>query len=234
MIAGATSASCCVVTSPSEPIVQMTKLFNASSALRYCRICTMALTPELAIIPKISITIISFILWLTAATTANIAAAPIHAAPATPTVESHADEDIPSRGAPRIKSATPRLAPELTPKTYGPANGLRNRVCICKPLTESAAPARIATTAFIRRMSMMILRVMGSHSPPVSAAHTSPAAMPTEPTIISAAKSTTTSVASTAKSIFERLLILSFAYILVYGLYYGLASGFVMRGLALL
>ena len=123
-----------------------------------------------------------------------------------PTVESHAEPPMPSSGAPKINRATPRLAPELTPSTYGPASGLRNRVCICSPLTASAAPARIATMAFIRRMSMTILRVTGS-PPPIRAANTSFAEMPTDPTIMSAAKSTTTRAVSRIKSMWLRLLI---------------------------
>lgn len=43
--------------------------------------------------------------------------------------------------------ATPILAPELMPSTDGPAKGLRKTVCICKPLTESPAPATNAVSA---------------------------------------------------------------------------------------
>ena len=41
----------------------------------------------------------------------------------------------------KTTKATPRLAPELIPKTEGPAKGLRKTVCICKPLTAKPAPA---------------------------------------------------------------------------------------------
>jgi hypothetical protein len=38
----------------------------------------------------------------------------------------------------------PKLAPELSPKTYGPAKGFLNRVCINNPLIDSPIPTNIA------------------------------------------------------------------------------------------
>ena len=52
-----------------------------------------------------------------------------------------------SKPAPNMTKATPKLAPELSPKTYGPANGFRNKVCISKPLTDNPIPTRIAVMA---------------------------------------------------------------------------------------
>ena len=52
--------------------------------------------------------------------------------------------------------ATPRLAPELMPNTEGPASGLRNTVCICRPLTDSPAPATNAVNAWGTRDFQMI------------------------------------------------------------------------------
>ena len=101
MTDGRRMASCGTVTSPSDPIVQMTKAFKASSRLRYCRICT-------TIIPKINITIMSFMRCPTAAITSSTTAAPSQAAPAMPI-----DEPTPAS----TTSATPRLAPELMPST---------------------------------------------------------------------------------------------------------------------
>ena len=152
---------------------------------------------------------------LTEATSANIAAAPNHAAPAVPNVVSRGEAVNPSNGAPRMNNATPRLAPELTPKTYGPASGLRNRVCICRPLTDNAAPAKMATKAFMRRMSIMILAVTASHSPPVSVAHISLKGILTEPTAMSAANSSMTSAESVQNSIVERLRIILFKSLVV-------------------
>jgi len=44
--------------------------------------------------------------------------------------------------------ATPKLAPELIPKTKGPANGFLNKVCINKPEIPRPEPTIIAVTAF--------------------------------------------------------------------------------------
>lgn len=45
-------------------------------------------------------------------------------------------------------------------------------VCICKPLTESATPISAATITRMNRIERRMLRVISSHSPPVSTAHT--------------------------------------------------------------
>ncbi len=105
---GTRTASCGTVTSPSDPIVQTTKAFKASSLLRYCRICTTAPTPDENIMPRIRMTMMSLMRWPTAAITSSTVAAPAHAAVAMPT-----DEPTPAS----TTSATPRLAPELMPST---------------------------------------------------------------------------------------------------------------------
>jgi hypothetical protein len=64
-----------------------------------------------------------------------------------------------------VRNATPRLAPEETPNVYGPASGLRKSVCMIKPETDKAPPARIAVTAFGRRMACNIFCSMGLRSP---------------------------------------------------------------------
>lgn len=48
---------------------------------------------------------------------------------------------------PIIKSAAPRLAPELIPKTKGPAKGFLKRVCINNPLSANPLPTRIEVKA---------------------------------------------------------------------------------------
>ena len=53
--------------------------------------------------------------------------------------------------APIMAKATPKLAPELIPKTNGPASGFLNRVCINKPETPSPEPTIIAVIAFGKR-----------------------------------------------------------------------------------
>ena len=47
-----------------------------------------------------------------------------------------------------ISRAAPRLAPELIPKTKGPASGFLNKVCINKPLKDKLLPANMAVKAF--------------------------------------------------------------------------------------
>ncbi len=49
---------------------------------------------------------------------------------------------------PIIISATPKLAPDVMPKTNGPANGLRNKVCINKPDMPKPEPTNMAVMAF--------------------------------------------------------------------------------------
>ena len=55
------------------------------------------------------------------------------------------------KAAPKITVATPKLAPELNPKTSGPANGFLNKVCINNPLMANPIPTRIAAIAFGNR-----------------------------------------------------------------------------------
>lgn len=64
-----------------------------------------------------------------------------------------------------VSSATPRLAPELTPSVYGPAKGLRKSVCMIRPETDNAAPAKMAVKAFGKRMACRILCSIGDKSP---------------------------------------------------------------------
>ena len=45
----------------------------------------------------------------------------------------------------------------LNPNTEGPASGLRNRVCICKPPSDKAAPAIMAVNALGIRIFSRIL-----------------------------------------------------------------------------
>ena len=54
----------------------------------------------------------------------------------------------PKRLDPKIKRATPRLAPEEIPRTKGPAKGFLNKVCINRPLIDKPDPTIIAVIAF--------------------------------------------------------------------------------------
>ena len=55
---------------------------------------------------------------------------------------------VPKKVDPKIKVATPKLAPELIHNTKGPANGFLNNVCINRPLTPKPEPTSIAVIAF--------------------------------------------------------------------------------------
>lgn len=50
--------------------------------------------------------------------------------------------------APKKTKATPRLAPELIPRTKGPASGFLNNVCISNPEILNPDPTKIAVNAF--------------------------------------------------------------------------------------
>lgn len=53
----------------------------------------------------------------------------------------------PKKPEPNITNATPKLAPELIPKTKGPAKGFLKRVCINKPEIPSPEPTNMAVNA---------------------------------------------------------------------------------------
>ena len=79
-----------------------------------------------------------------------------------------------------ITMATPRLAPELIPKTDGPANGLRNAVCNSSPVAASAAPPRVAVIHCGIRFSR-IMNDTTSSPPAVSECQMSAAGIWTAP-----------------------------------------------------
>ena len=62
----------------------------------------------------------------------------------------------PKNEAPKIRIATPKLAPELIPKTKGPASGFLNKVCINKPLIDKPEPTIIAVIALGKRTLKII------------------------------------------------------------------------------
>ena len=86
------------------------------------------------------------------------AMAPTKAAPTTaikPVQEKSAVLTLPPQSS--MTRATPRLAPLLTPKTSGPARGLRKAVCSIRPLAASDAPQSVAVRAWDRRLQDDIL-----------------------------------------------------------------------------
>ena len=50
--------------------------------------------------------------------------------------------------APIITKATPKLAPEVIPRTKGPANGFLNKVCMSNPEIPKPEPTKMAVKAF--------------------------------------------------------------------------------------
>ncbi len=142
------------VTELKLPKVHITNNFTASGLLKFCKI----LTTEPAMVPNIIPTIKSETALCmrneTISTKTSKNAAPSTAAstidqpPATKTA-GKTPEAI-------VINATPKLAPELTPRIYGSASGLRKSVCISKPATDSEAPATTAVMALGSRKFRII------------------------------------------------------------------------------
>ena len=142
--------------------------------------------PLASIIPIIRIVIISFILTDSAKIIIINAPAPIHAAIASiqlPKPLRSSGEKLPEK--PSTTNATPRLAPEVIPRISGPAIGFLKIVCICKPLTDNAIPAKTAVSAFGNLKFRTIVSVICPLPLENSAFHTSPAFKLTEPKKIS-------------------------------------------------
>lgn len=86
---------------------------------------------------------------------------------------------------PKINKATPKLAPEEIPKTNGPANGFRNKVCIKSPLIDKPDPTKIAVKALgKRKLRMMTSQLDFALFPPVRISRISEIGMETEPILI--------------------------------------------------
>lgn len=73
---------------------------------------------------------------------------PILAAIAIPKLELEINPSPPNKEVPKINKATPKLAPELIPRTKGPASGFLNNVCINKPEIDNPEPTKIAVIDF--------------------------------------------------------------------------------------
>lgn len=99
--------------------------------------------------PIIKIDMVFLILLAVSKIAIKTKEAPILEAIASPQLEKETTANIPPKILdPRIKIATPKLAPEEIPKTKGPAKGFLNNVCINKPLTANPEPAKIAVMIF--------------------------------------------------------------------------------------
>lgn len=99
--------------------------------------------------PIIRIAMVSLTLSDTIKTASRTKKLPKLAAITKPHFEIKRDAKTPPKiPEPRITNATPKLAPELIPKTKGPANGFLNKVCINKPEIPKPEPTIIAVSAF--------------------------------------------------------------------------------------
>ena len=144
--------------------------------------------PAPSIIPRTRRTVLSPIFRLAAIMTARTIAAPAHAAPAIPRFSSRgAIPAVMPEDTPRTHSAAPSDAPELIPRTYGPARGFMNNVCMRRPLSETAAPAIMAVSALGSLMFHIIRLEFVSAGLPDRMSHTSPGAIPALPVSRSAA-----------------------------------------------
>ena len=110
-----------------------------SAGLKNCKIPTIAPVAEPNIKPTMSKAILFLILKLANMTTVISVPAPKVAAK-TNSQSAKKPILIPAK----TQNATPKLAPELIPKTKGPASGFWKNVCICKPLSERAIPTKSA------------------------------------------------------------------------------------------
>lgn len=127
------------------PMVQRTKILSSDEGEKYCIKEIREPATLATIIPKISSEALSFNLEETNKIRSVTANAPSQAATTTPISEKREAESCnPKAEKPIIKKATPKPAPELSPKIKGSARGFLKRVCICNPQIESATPDKMA------------------------------------------------------------------------------------------
>lgn len=86
---------------------------------------------------------------------------------------------------PKIRIATPKLAPEEIPNTKGPAKGFLKRVCINNPAIDKPEPTSKAVIAFgSRKFNIITSQLDLELSPPKSISNTSEIGMETDPIFI--------------------------------------------------
>lgn len=102
--------------------------------------------------PIINRAIVSFILAATVITTIKTNRLPkLEATASATSLKIENVKNPENKEEPIIKNAAPKLAPELMPRTNGPASGFLNNVCISSPLSERPAPTNSAVMAFGKR-----------------------------------------------------------------------------------
>ena len=101
-------------------------------------------------------------------------------------LESEEDNKKPPKtDEPKIKMATPKLAPEEIPKTNGPAKGFLKSVCINKPQIDKPEPTKIAVIAFGNlKFRMIVSQLSLGGVPPVKVVKISLKGIETEPKLI--------------------------------------------------
>ena len=130
------------------PKPQKTYCCNCSAELKYDNTLTTAAVMLPNIKPIISIAMVSLTLCDTAKTANNTRKLPRLAAMTILHFEIKVvAKNPPKRPDPKIIRATPKLAPDVIPKTKGPANGFLNKVCINNPEIPSPEPTKIDVTA---------------------------------------------------------------------------------------
>ena len=86
---------------------------------------------------------------------------------------------------PKIKNATPKLAPDEIPNTKGPAKGFLNKVCINNPQIDKPEPTKIAVIAFGNlKFKIMVSQLSLGGVPPVKVLNISFNGIETDPKLI--------------------------------------------------
>ncbi len=108
-------------------------------------------------------------------------------------VEIDADnKNPPKTELPKIKIATPKLAPEEIPNTKGPAKGFRNKVCINKPQIDKPEPTKIAVIALGNlKFKIIVSQLSLVGVPPIKLVKISSKGIETEPKLIFTKNKTT-------------------------------------------
>lgn len=118
----------------------------------------MAEVKEPNIKPIIKIDMVFLTLFAAIITADKTKKAPKLAAIGKDQFEREADTKTPPKTEePKIKIATPKLAPDEIPNTKGPANGFLKRVCINKPHIDKPEPTKTAVIAFGNLKLMIIV-----------------------------------------------------------------------------
>ena len=132
------------------PIPQITKAWISSLRLKNLRMSVIEPAKYAIIKPMIIKVVMFFMRELNASITKRTTTAPMKAARLTPIVDHQPNDDTAAPEIAPVRSITiptPKLAPLLIPSMEGSARGFLNSVCINKPATARAEPAKRAVNA---------------------------------------------------------------------------------------